>query len=60
MVISLHVDDLIVIGSNNILIEEVDKDMIEVFEMIDLEKFFSFYEWKSDKPMRFLATKMSL
>lgn len=36
VIISLYVDDLLVIGSNVVLIEEYKREMMKVFEMTDL------------------------
>jgi hypothetical protein len=34
--VSLYVDDLLVTGSNELLVEEFKQEMMNVFEMIDL------------------------
>jgi len=36
LIVSLYVDDLLVIGSNELLVEEFKQEMMNVFEMIDL------------------------
>jgi len=36
MIVSLYVDDLLVIGSGAMLLEQFKKEMMKVFEMTDL------------------------
>ena len=42
-IVSLYVDDLLVIGNNVWLVEEFKKEMIQVFEMIDLGLMIYFF-----------------
>jgi len=59
IIISLYVDDLLVRGSNVVLIEELKKEMMKVFEMTDLGEmaFFLGMEVKQIQDQIFICQK---
>ncbi|KAK6780312.1 hypothetical protein RDI58_022496 [Solanum bulbocastanum] len=59
IIISLYVDDLLVRGSNVVLIEELKKEIMKVFEMTDLREmaFFLGMEVKQIQDQIFICQK---
>ena len=59
LIVSLYVDDLLVTGSNIVMIDEFKQDMMKVFEMIDCGemKFFLGIEIKQNNKGIFICQK---